>query len=102
MCSVQGGLGFSQSPSLVRLDQQGITGLMGCSLLNSAGIGHQKVITDDLNRTSQSRNYCFPVIIFSERIFQGDDRVVFEPVLQELQHLYTIQHTLISAETIAA
>ena len=61
----------------------------------------QKVVTNDLSNTSRAGSTAFQSSS-SAKGPQGDNRVAFQPVFQELQHLCTIQHTLISAETIAS
>ena len=80
---------LGQRADLVELDQQGIGGFLADGPAHALRVGDQQVIADNLQAVAQQFDHQLPAfpVILSQAVFDGDDRVLVDPVLPEFDHL---------------
>lgn len=76
---------FSDGADLVDFQQQSIASLLLDGHMNSLGVSDQEIVTDDLNVSTDVRSQVVVglKVVLIERIFNGDDRVLFRVGLVE-------------------
>jgi len=85
---------FRQGANLVHFAQQAVGRLALKSCLNAIDVGHQQIVTDDLNPVSQLFHHQRPTvpIILVEPIFNRNNGILIAPVYVKVDHLRTAQH----------
>ncbi len=81
-CESDGIEGFGEGADLIEFDQDGVCGTLGDALLKASGVGDKEVVTDELDVIAEGIGEGFESvpIVFSEGIFDGDDRVALAEV----------------------
>ena len=81
--------GLSDRADLVNLEQQSVAALLVNSRLDALGVGHEKIITDDLNGATEvglHLGVSIPIILV-EGVLDGDQGVLIAPALVDVQEL---------------
>ncbi len=87
---------------MVEFYQQGITSFLFNRSGNPNRVGHQKVITNDLQTVSVPCGEVLPAfpIILGESVFDGNDGILFNPIGPEIHHLVAGQFTTFFAKVV--
>ena len=82
---------FSERTDLIHLDQNAVGNPLVDSTLQSFHIGHEEVVTHQLDFVTEFIGQPFPglPVIFGTAIFDAADRVLVAPLRHEVDHLVT-------------
>ena len=80
--------------NLIDLQEKGVAELVVNSLLNTAGIGDEEIITDNLDLLTKLRSDLLPAlkVILLEGILDGDDGVLGNELLVDVKELVLRDH----------
>ena len=80
--------GFGKRTDLVKLNQDGVGRFFFDTPCNPAGIGHKKVIPDNLYTIAESRSHLSPALplVFIQAVLDGKDGEALYPVAIEINH----------------
>ena len=94
--------GLGQRADLIDLYQQGVRGIFLDRFTDAFGIGHQQVITNNLDFIPQFLCHKLPgsPVILGMAIFDRDDGIVIDPLRPELDHLLAGQLPAFLAQVI--
>ena len=99
---LHGSDGLRERPDLIHLAQEGVAGAQINRLLHPRHVGHQQVITHDLNPITQPLHHQHPTVpvILGQPVFNADDGVLLHPVGIELNHLRASERAALLLEEI--
>ena len=95
-------LRFADRAGLVRLYQHRVAGAERRRALHPLGVGHQKIVTDDLHLMPDRRGETAqPVrIMLAERVLDRDDRIPVEPADQHLGHAVAVERAAVARQPV--
>ena len=96
--------GFGQGTDLVQLDQNGIRYAHVNALGKAFGIGDEEIIADELDFAAETVGQFLPAfpVLFSESVFNGDDRVLVDQVFIKVDHFLCGLGCVIPSEMVEA
>nr|pir phosphopyruvate hydratase - Deinococcus radiodurans (strain R1) [Deinococcus radiodurans] len=95
---------LGEGADLVHLDQNRVAHLAVDALLQALGVGHEQVVAHQLGLGAHLGGQAFPAVpvVFSEAVFDADNRVAAGPVGPEVDHLVAAQHAALALQVVLA
>ena len=96
--------GLGDGADLVELDQDRVGGLLGDPLGEEVLVGDEQVVADELDLAADPGVELLPAgpVLFAEAVLEGDDRVLVDPLLPEVDHLAGVEDAAFALEVVAA
>ena len=84
---------FGDGADLVELDEQRVGDAVGDSAFQNLRVGHEHVVSHELHASAERGRQRLPPVpvAFREAVFDRDNRVLPQPVFEELDHLSEVR-----------
>ncbi|BBG30546.1 predicted membrane protein [Zymobacter palmae] len=95
---------FGQRTDLVEFDQDGVSDAFFDTFFQDLGVGYEQVVTYQLDFVAQFFSQDFPAcpVTFVQTIFDGNDRVLFSQIRQEVNEAFGIEGFVFASQDVFA